>query len=93
MLTLRVTPREGDPYEVETNLFTIVAWERRFKRPASDLGSQMAVEWLVYMAWEASKQSSVPVPPVFDDFVKRLVSVEVVDKDTDPTDPVPTDEL
>lgn len=92
MLRILVTPLQGDPYEVETNLYTIVAWERKYKRPASDLGNQMAVEWLAYLAYEASKQSGITVPPVFDDFVKRLADIpKVVDKDTDPSDPVPTD--
>lgn len=87
MLTLEVTPKDGDPYVVETNLYTIVAWERKFKRPASDLGGQMAVEWLAFFAFEAARQSGITVPAVFDDFIKKIVKVEVVDRDTNPTDP------
>lgn len=90
-LRIKVTPLAGDPYVVETNLFTIVAWERRFKRPASDMGTQMAAEWLAYLAWEACKQSNVPVPMVFDDFLKNIEGV--TDAESEPENPsseVPT---
>lgn len=92
MLTLKVIPNEGEPYVVDTNLFTIVAWERKFKRPASDFGNQMAMEWLAFLAFEASKQSGITVPAVFDDFLRRLAKVEVVDReDTSPFDTAHTD--
>lgn len=90
MLTLQVHPKDGDPWVVETNLFTIVAWERKYKRPASVFGSEMALEWLAFLAFEAAKQSGITVPAVFDDFLRRIVKVEVLDRDVDPTDPVPT---
>jgi len=87
-ITLKVTPVEGDPYEVTTNLFTIVAWERKFKRPASDMANSIAMEWLAYLAFEACKQLGVPVPMVFDDYLKKLVQVEAVEIEaTNPTDP------
>lgn len=77
-LTLKVTPNEGDAYEVVTNLFTIVALERRFKVRASDLANGIAMEHLAFLAYEAAKQSGVTVPAVFDDYIKRLQAVEVV---------------
>lgn len=77
-LTLKVTPNEGDAYEVVTNLFTIVALERRFKVRASDLANGIAMEHLAFLAYEAAKQSGVTVPAVFDDYIKRLRAVEVV---------------
>lgn len=77
-LTLQIQPLEGDAYTVETNLFTIVALERRFKVRASDLANGIAMEHLAFLAYEAAKQSGVTVPAVFDDFIKRLQSVEVV---------------
>ena len=88
MFTLKVVPQDGEPYAVKTNLFTVVAWERKFKRAASDMGKAMAMEWLAFLAYEASKQSGVPVPMVFDDFLKKLEAVEVVDEETEnPTEP------
>lgn len=87
-LKLRVTTLEGQTYEVATNLFTIVAMERKFKIRSSDLEHGVAMEHMVFLAYEASKQAAVPVSPVFDDFIKTLADVEVVDTDTaNPTDP------
>lgn len=80
-LTLKVQPHEGDAYEVDTNLFTIVALERRFKIRASDLANGIAMEHLAFLAYEATKQTGTTVPAVFDDFIKRLRSVEVVGTD------------
>lgn len=89
MLTIRITPVDGESYQVKTSLFTIIAWERRFKRPASDFGSQMAIEWLAFLGWEAAKERGLAVPESFDEFCKRLAKVDVIDEDDDenPTDP------
>jgi hypothetical protein len=38
-IQLRITPNEGEPYELETNLFVVVAWERKFKQKASSLAN------------------------------------------------------
>ena len=81
-LTLKVQPSEGDAYQVATNLFTIVSLERRFKVRASDLANGIAMEHLAFLAYEAAKQSGITVPAVFDDFIKRLQSVEVVGTDS-----------
>lgn len=85
-LTLEVTPNEGDPYQVTTNLFTVVAWERRFKSKASTLATALGLEDLAFLAYEAAKQSGVTVPAVFDDYLKRIDSVTVVEQhETNPT--------
>jgi hypothetical protein len=90
-LTLRVDQGEG-PVEVSTNLFTIVSWERKFKRKASDMSNGIGIEDLAYLAHQACQQHGVVVPVVLDDFIKKLVVLEVVNQDTDrPTLPVPTD--
>jgi len=90
-LTLRVDQGEG-PIEVSTNLFTIVSWERKFKRKASDLASGIGIEDLAYLAHQACMQHNVVVPVVMDDFIKKLVLLEVVNNEIDrPTKPVPTD--
>lgn len=78
-LTLEVRPTEGEPYQVKTNLFTVVALERRFKIKASDLAHGIALEHLAYLAYEACKQCNIPVSPSFDDYIKKLESVEVVE--------------
>ena len=77
-LHLRVTQHNTDPYEVTTNLVTLVAWERRFKRKASDMANGIGVEDLAFLAWEASKAAKIVVPAEFDTFIGKLDSVEVI---------------
>ena len=76
-IRLKVTNQEGS-HEVTTSLATIVAWERRFKRKASDLANGVGSEDLAFLAYEASKQHGIVVPAVFDDYIKKLEAVEVV---------------
>jgi hypothetical protein len=87
-LTLRVKLYEGEAYEVVTNLFVIILWERKMKRRASDLSSGIGMEDLAYMAYEASKQQGHPVPISFDAFVAKLEDLEV----TETASAVPTQE-
>jgi hypothetical protein len=80
-ITLAVEQTDGLTYQVTTNLFSIVALERKFKIRASDLASGVAMEHLAFLAFEGAKQNSIIVPAVFDDYIKKLVSVEVVNED------------
>jgi len=78
-LKLKINTGEGE-YEVSTNLYVIVTWERKFKRKASDLASGgIGMEDLAFMAYEATKQQGITVPAMFDDFIKRLITLEVVE--------------
>ena len=77
-LTLKVETTDT-AYEVATNLFVIVMWERKYKRKASDMASGIGVEDLAFMAYEASKLNKIVVPAEFDTFVKGLTNIEVVD--------------
>ena len=78
-LTLKVDQGHGE-YQVETNLYVIVTWERKYKRKASDIQTAgIGMEDLAFMAYEASKQAGVTVPAMLDDFIKRLVTLEVVE--------------
>jgi hypothetical protein len=89
-LTLKVDIGEG-PFEVQTNLYVIVAWERKFKSKASNLANGVGMEDLAFMAYESSKVAGITVPVVLDDFIKRLVTLEVVDNDpANPTQAEPT---
>jgi hypothetical protein len=90
-LTIRVDQGDG-PTDVKTNLFTIVAWERKYKRKASDMGNGIGIEDLAYLAHQACQQNNVVVPIVLDDFIKSLILLEVVSDEPDrPILPVPTD--
>ena len=81
-LNLRVDQGDG-PVEVSTNLFTIVAWERRFKTKASKIADGIGMEDLAFMAHTALIQNGVVVPVVLDDFIKKLIVLEVVDSGPD----------
>jgi hypothetical protein len=86
-LTIRVT-RNGDTYDVTTNLMVTVLWERKYKARASDLATGVSMETLAYMAYEASKMNGVTVPVAFDDFVRSVTNLEVVDNENaNPTQP------
>jgi hypothetical protein len=87
-LTLRIKLIDGDTYEVQTNLFVIISWERKMKRRASDLANGIGMEDLAYMAYEASRQQGHTMPVSFDEFVKKLEDLEVVETDS----AVPTQE-
>ena len=92
-ITLNVEQTDGLKYQVTTNLFSIVALERKFKIRASDLASGVAMEHLAYLAFEGAKQNSITVPIIFDDYIKTLVSVDVVNEETaNPTDEAVTSE-
>jgi hypothetical protein len=78
-LTLSVKLTDSETYQVITNLFVIISWERKFKRRSSDLASGIGMEDLAFMAYEASKQQGHPVPISFDEFIKKLEDLEVVE--------------
>jgi hypothetical protein len=81
-ITLNVEQTDGLTYQVTTNLFSIVALERKYKIRASDLASGVAMEHLAFLAYEGAKQNSITVPINFDDYIRQLISVEVVSEDT-----------
>lgn len=89
-ITLKVTEQERE-YEVTTNLFVIIAWERKFKLRASDLTNGVAMEHLAFMAYECCKQKNIPVAISFEEYLKKLENIEVVEEDSiNPPDEVHT---
>lgn len=85
-LTLRVDQGDG-PYTVNTNLWVITQWERRFKRKASDIAQGIGVEDLAFMAHTASQLAGITVPVELDSFIKKLVILDVIEEEA----PVPTE--
>jgi hypothetical protein len=79
-LTLKIDQGDG-PYQVNTNLYVVVQWERKFKRKASDLANGVGMEDIAYMAWQASKMNGVVVPAEFDKFVEKCVTLEVISEE------------
>jgi hypothetical protein len=89
-LTLKVTT-DQTTYEVKTNLYVIIAWERKFKQKASNLATGVGLEDLAFMAFESCKIHGISVPAIFDDYVKKLVAIEVItDEPTNPIEEAPT---
>ena len=82
-LTLRAVFKDGTSYEVQTNLMTIVLWERKYRRKASDIANGIGVEDLAYMCYEASRLNGITVPATLDAFITSLTNIEVVDQATD----------
>ena len=90
-LTLKVELPDNT-YTVTTNLYVVVAWERKFKRKASDMANGIVIEDLAYLAFEASKLNKIVVPAEFDNFIKQLVNIEVVEQEQPSfTEAAPTD--
>lgn len=86
-LVITIDLGEG-PFTCKPSLFAVVEWERKFKSKVG--ASAFGLEDLMYLAYTQIKaEKSVPVPPVFDDFAKKVVSIEADGGDDDPrpTDP------
>lgn len=84
-LTLNVTTAD-DNYQVVTTFGNVVEWERKFKRQASDLARGIGYEDLAFLAFVASKSAGRVVPAVFDDFIKKIVELDVeTDEPANPT--------
>ena len=79
-LSIKINTGDND-YIVETNLFHIVQLERKFKVKASDLATGISIEQLGFLAHEAAKTGGYAPPLQLDDFLKKLVKLEVVDSD------------
>ena len=80
-LRLKATFNDGSTNEVTTNLMTIVSWERKFKRKASEMAQGVGVEDLAYLCYEATRISGTTVPGTLDAFITSLASIEVVEQE------------
>ena len=84
-LSIKINTGDED-YIVQTNLFHIVQLERKYKIKASDLASGISIEQLGYLAHEAAKTGGFAPPLQLDDFLKKLVTLDVVESvSTNPT--------
>ena len=91
MLKLQMLVDVGEgPVEVTTNLYSEVAWERKFKIKAFDIQSgkaSLGIEDLAFLAWETMKSQKIVVPAMFDDFLKRVIDIQTIGGD----EPRPTE--
>lgn len=86
-LTLKCDAGDGE-FTVTTNLWVITQWERKFKTKASHLADGIGMEDLAFLAYESAKVAGLTVPVVFDDWLKQLRTLEVVES----SNPNPTNE-
>ena len=78
-LTLKVTFADDTQVTVSTNLMTIVAWERKYKRKASQMSDGIGIEDLSFMAYESSRTAGITVPALLDEYIKSLKNLEVIE--------------
>ena len=78
-LTLKATFNDGNTNTVTTNLSTVVAWERKYRRKASEMAQGVGVEDLAFLCYEATRAAGNTVPGTLDLFISSLASIEVVE--------------
>ena len=78
-LRLKATFNDGTISEVVTNLSTVVAWERKYKRKASEMASGIGVEDLAYLCYEATRSSGTTVPGTLDQYIAVLANIDVLE--------------
>lgn len=76
LMRLRVVPSQGEPYEVSVTPKVIVAAERQFSKPMTQLfGENASFEALCWAAWKATHVSGMVVKP-FDEWLDDVDSIE-----------------
>ncbi len=88
-LTLKVEFADHE-HTVCTTLATIVAWERKYKRKASQISDGIGIEDLAFMAYEASRAAGIVVPATLDIYIASLKDLQVVEQASPKVDAVPT---
>lgn len=76
-ITLTVAPVDGEPYDVATDLWVIVQWERKTRRKLADLSNGPGAEDLGVMAYYACRRAQIVVPASVDEFLQSIASIEV----------------
>jgi hypothetical protein len=90
-LTLKVDAGDGE-FTVTTNLWVITQWERKYKAKASQLAAGIGMEDLAFLAYESAKANGLVVPVVFDDWLRQVRTLEVVENEpARPTAAEPSD--
>ena len=87
--TLKIT-FEDKTETVTTNMMTIVMWERKYKRKASQISEGIGIEDLAYMAYESSRSQGIVVPALLDDYIRSIKNLEVVEQNDPKVDAVLT---
>jgi hypothetical protein len=66
------------PRKLTATMWAVVQWERKFKCKASDMAKSMGMEDLAYLAYCSEQAAGNTIPAMFDDYVKKIRSLEVL---------------
>lgn len=84
LMRLRIDPIEGDAYEVAVTPKVIVAAERQFAKPMTEIfGESASYEALCWVAWRATQLSGRVTKP-FDEWLDDIEAVEGVEDERVP---------
>ena len=75
---IKITLNDNSIHEAVANVADFIAWERKYKRKASDLANGIGLEDLAYLAWSALKRTG-ETGADFDAFVADIAEVEAMD--------------
>lgn len=78
---VKVVLLDGRTMEAAAVVPDFVAWERKYRRKASDLAAGVAVEDLAFLAWSALRRQG-EVSADFDQFLNTVAEVEMAETAT-----------
>lgn len=90
-ITYKVTLTSGDTYEVETTFDAWCAWEDKFNRSRVDPSYTLKLRDHAWVIWRSCMGRDIVVPLNFDDYLKKIAAIDVVqERKARPTKPAPT---
>lgn len=83
-LKIKVEFLDGSETEITTIPLDIVKWEREYNKPASALGNEPHIEWMMFIAYAAVKRRD-GFSQTFDEWLVNVATVETMgEEDTPP---------
>lgn len=70
-----VVLEDGTKLEVKIKPIDIVQFERKFNVPVSKLNDEQRYEWLLYLAWLASKRNGVTED--YDNWIDKVEELDI----------------
>lgn len=89
-ITYRVVLKDGT-FEVETTFDAWCSWEDKFNRSRVDPAYTLKLRDHAFVIWRSCMARGITVPINFEDFLKKIDTIDVVsEKKARPTKPAPT---
>lgn len=89
-ITYSVVLKDGT-FEVETTFDAWCSWEDKFNRSRVDQSYTLKLRDHAWVIWRSCMARDITVPINFEDFLKKIESIDVVsEKKARPTKPAPT---